>query len=132
MRRIEKKVLRRDNVERMFRESAGQPTQTTSNEDNMITKLPKNRSCKPSAAARKRNAEAAAARAAKIRAIEDKFRADKAAIIAANPGGDNSSSIKRLEWAADEALRAFGTHLFDDRRPQQSYDAYNSDAAWGN
>lgn len=98
----------------------------------MITKLPKNRYCKPSAAARKRNAEAAAARAAKIRAIEAKYLADKAAIIAANPGGDNSSAIKRLEWAADDALKAFGTSLFADRRPQQSYDAYNSDASWGN
>lgn len=33
-----KKVLRRDNVGHIFRESAGQPTQTTSNEDNMSTK----------------------------------------------------------------------------------------------
>lgn len=98
----------------------------------MITKLPKNRSWKPSAADRKRNADAAKARSAKIKAIEDKYRADKAAIIAANPGGDNSSEIKRLEWAADDALRAFGSRLFSDRKPQASYDAYNSDAAWGN
>lgn len=33
-----KKVLRRDNADHIFRESAGQPTQTTSNEDNMSTK----------------------------------------------------------------------------------------------
>ena len=108
------------------------PAPLTTNEDEMITKLPKNRSWKPSAADRKRNADAAKARSAKIKAIEDKYLADKAAIIAANPGGDNSSEIKRLEWAADDALKLMGTHLFANRQPKASYDAYNSNPAWGN